>query len=406
MVRGVPGDLDRRLRRYLRREVLARSPHYRGLLDAPGEGCASLPEGGLEGLPFTTLAEVEDPSAFVLGADASGAGEGGWSRRAGGGARRFKPVHWVVQEGVPMGSSACDLELLAEIGSRWLGLAGVGEDDALVSVLPPGPNLAHWYLVLGARQAGVSALHLPGPASTARVFAFSPTVLAGRPLDLVRLLEAARAEGRPLERVHTVLAVGEALEAGVRARLAGLLDGPDAAVVSAWAPPGVRALWGDCRHGHGLHTWPASEVLEIVDPLSGAPVGPGSDGEVVWSPLGWRGTVFLRLRTGVFAALEPGPCRSCGWDGPRLVVSPRVPSFLAPLDRDTRVSDWQAELRVVNGREELVVFLAPAPGQLLEDLLGELDAQLSATQYVVLPRAALDARLAAHGDRRVLDLRV
>jgi len=35
----------------------------------------------------------------------------------------------------------------------------------------------------------------------------------------------------------------------------------------------------------------------------------------------------------------------------------------------------------------------------------DLDADLAATQYVVLDRPSLDARLAAHDDRRVLDLR-
>jgi hypothetical protein len=399
----VTGDQHRQLRRYLRL-VRARSPRYGDVLATTAGARAAAPDGGLPDIPLTTLADVDDPSAFVLRTESSG----GVRRpaRRGRGERRFQPVHWVVQEGVPIGSSDADLDRLAAIGSGWLGLAGVQEADAIVSVLPAGPNLGHWQLVLGARQAGVSAVHLAGPASPARVFSFGPTVLAGRPLDLARLVEAARAEGRPVGEVHTLLAVGEPLEAGLRARLAGLLGAPDAAVVSAWAPAGVRALWGECRRGHGLHTWPDSEVIEIVDPLSGTPVGPGADGEVVWNPLGWHGTVFVRLRTGVFATLVLGPCRSCGWGGPRLVVSSSVPSFLAALDHDSRVSDWQAELRVVDGREELVVFLAPAPGESLEDLLGQLDEQLSATQYVVLERTALDARLAAHGDRRVLDRRV
>jgi hypothetical protein len=133
--------------------------------------------------------------------------------------------------------------------------------------------------------------------------------------------------------------------------------------------------------------------------------GRGDPGEIVWTPVGWHGTVALRLRTGVFATLDPGPCPSCGWSGPLLHVTSSAPAFLSPLDHHAGVSGWQAELRTVSGHEELVVFLALSDVDRLEDVLVDLDGQLSATQYVVLDRDALDARLAAHGDRRLVDLR-
>jgi hypothetical protein len=82
-----------------------------------------------------------------------------------------------------------------------------------------------------------------------------------------------------------------------------------AAVLSAWAPPGARALWTECRDGEGLHTWPEHEVIEIAD-----------DGEVLWSALGWRGTVLLRLRTGVRGQLVDTPCPACGSPNPRLLL--------------------------------------------------------------------------------------
>ena len=41
------------------------------------------------------------------------------------------------------------------------------------------------------------------------------------------------------------------------------LAGPDVAIVVAWAPPGARALWSECRGGGaGYHTAPDTELVE------------------------------------------------------------------------------------------------------------------------------------------------
>ncbi|HEX9529897.1 MAG TPA: hypothetical protein VF954_02075, partial [Acidimicrobiales bacterium] len=260
---------------------------------------------------------------------------------------------------------------------------------------------------LGARRAGLSCLmldRLPGPEELA---AYRPTVLAGRPGDLMRALQAAR-RGARLDRLGTVLSVGaseaDRLDDGRRGRLQELA-GTGAEVVQAWAPPGVRAMWAQCRGGRGLHTWPMTELVQLVDPLSAAPVPPGADGEVVWTSLGWRGTTLLRLRTGLYGLVDEGPCPTCGRTTPRILPTDRMPAFAAVLDARTEVSAWQAELRTVMGREELVVYLTPAPGGNPSSLVRDLGRQLSATKFVVLDQIELDARLAAHGDARLVDLR-
>lgn len=414
--------MARRLTRYLRREVAPYSARYRDVLSRPDKGG---PQGHdlLATVPLTTLSDVADPADLVLRPNWASLAESGdvglaarlswarlWGREEQANRRiidgRYKPVHWVLSGGMPMGASSNDLLTLGDVGRRWLTLAGLGPDDVLVNLLPPGPNLAWWQVVVGARRAGISAIHLPPIPPAAQVAGFRPSVLAGRPFDLARLLEEAQAEACDLSDLDTLLVVGEPLEAGIRARLEALLRHDDGAVVSAWAPAGVRALWGECRYGRGLHTWPDTEVVEIVDPLSGAPAPFGTDGEVVWSALGWRGTVLLRLRTGVFAMPEDGVCNACGTAGRRLVVSASTPAFLGVLDEHAGVAGWQAELRHTGADEELVVFLSPTAGTRLGPLLAELDAELSALQYVVLDGPTLEARIAAKGDRRVVDTRV
>jgi len=382
---------DKTIGRYLRGEVAAHAPAHRAHLAAAPGGAVPRTLDELARVRTVTLGDVADSGAIVLRPP--------WPKRKGRRGEkavralehRYKPVHWVVQAGIPIGSSAADLERLARMGARWLAGSGVRPDDVVLGFLPAGPHLPYWQLVLGARELGVSTFHVPPvprPSDAARLL---PTVLVGRPADLARLLVAGE---------------GTDQRAGLRHRLQAVLSAPGAVVVSAWAPPGARALWWECRGGIDLHTWPEAEVVQIADPLSGTQVPPGADGEVVWTALGWFGSVLVRLRTGVFASLDPDPCPACEQPGPRLAVSSSEPSFLRVLDRHAGVAGWQAELRLVDGFEELVVYLAPTAGALLPQLLAELDAELGATQYVVLDAETLDARLADHDDQRVVDIRM
>ncbi len=319
---------------------------------------------------------------------------------------RYKPIHWTLGP-VPLAYSATDLERLADLGRHGLEMAGVRPDDVLVSIYPPGASVGFWQLQLGARRAGVPAV-FTGPDLTAdEVAHLRPTVLCGRPGDLMRLLSRGRAQGFSFAPLTTLLVVGEPLDPARRARLSELAgsQGRDVAVVAMWAPPGVRSLWTECRDGIDVHSWPTAEVIELVDPLSSTSVPPGADGEMVWTPLGWMGSVVLRLRTGVYGCIDDTACPSCGRTAPRLRVVDTLPHFARILDEHEGVALWQAELRLHGRSEELIVFVSPATDEHPGRLLRELDRQLSVTQFVVLDRDELDRRLAASADRRVVDLR-
>lgn len=346
----------------------------------------------------------------------------------------YKPIHWHLEGDIPLGYSGEDLQRLGEAGRRVLQLAGVARDDVVVGLATPGPSLPYWQLVEGARQAGVSAVHLGAGAPRERIEAAAPTVLAGAPDALAEALDAIQSAKRRLPGLRTIVCLGDALDEStrdaVRAQGQKLGEG-DLEVVSAWAPPGVRALWAECRGGRGFHTYPDLEWLESLP-----------DGEVAWTSLAWHGSAFLRLRTGVRATIDDSGCPTCGRVGPRLVVgavapvaAPRraaparaptsvvsrdeeeaaeeeeaalEPAAVAPpkvwdlkvLDEHPAVAAWAVELRRVNGVEELIVFVAPAGIDRLGPLFRELDATLSATQYVVerpeLVRARVDRDGAVH----------
>jgi phenylacetate-coenzyme A ligase PaaK-like adenylate-forming protein len=350
----------------------------------------------------------------------------------------YKPIHWHLEGEVPVGYSGEDLDRLAEAGRRILELAGIHRDDVMVDVTPPGPNLAYWQVVAAARQAGVSAVHFGPDADPEQVEAATPTALSGPPDVLrstVQVLEKAHVR---LPNLTTLLALGSLVDDDVRAELVAGAQAVEASVevVAAWAPPGVRALWSECRGGRGFHTYPDMEWIEL---LEDAPK-PGGLGELAWSSLAWHGTAFLRLRTGVQATVDETACATCGRIGPkvnvlmpggRMLAPPAaatvaaatpVPAaasdFAAPerpvvaaadlrvLDEHPGVTAWQVEYRRVDGHDELLVFIAPAVTGRLGPLFRELDSTLRATQYVLVRPDALQERIARDGsvvDRRLAE---
>ena len=406
----VRAEQDRLLSRYLRRQVLPYSAHYRPIFLQAAPGSAK-GRALLDRLPLTQLSEVSDPADLVLRptdesiqitADPSLALRVRSARMFGrvGNVNRvhvepsYKPVHWMLDDGMPIGSSVADLDRLAELGRRWLEAVGLKPSDVLVSLVAPGPSLAYWELVLGARRAGLASLHLDGIPTAADVERLRPTVLAGASVDLLALFEEAGTENRDLSSVHTLLVVGELLEDGTRASLAAWLDRADGAVLSAWAPAGARALWTECRGAVGLHTTPAAEVVQSVN------------GEIVWSALGWAGTVLLRLRTGLQAVLDDTRCPSCGRSGPRVFPAGGQVPYASILDRLVGQGRWQVELRAGTGGDELVIFVAHADGVAPAPLLQRLVPELPrVTQFVLIPPAELGRRLADRGGETVIDLR-
>lgn len=323
--------IDRTLAAYLRKEVRPYSSYYCRELQALEDGSRAITGvASLTRLAFTRLSEVEDPGALVLRPDAESIGRAGeiglTARLALAKAakretafnqaldRDFKPVLWWIDAGVTLGASSSDERRLGDLGRQWLEGAGVESHDALVSVVPPGANLGFWQLWFGARSAGLSAIYLPSPPAPVELAGLQPAVLAGREADLRQMLDAAREARVRLDPLRTLLVIGAPLRDAGRRHLeetAAAVSGAKVVASAAWAPAGVRALWAECRGSQGVHLWSGTEVVEVVDG-DGERVPLGVEGELIWTAVGWHGSVLLRLRTGVRARIETTPCRHCG----------------------------------------------------------------------------------------------
>jgi hypothetical protein len=398
------------------------------VLDGAGIGPRVRGRADLARVPPTDLHEITDPGALVLRPDLGRilrhghpalAARGAAARVAGAMPsfsrhveRRFKPVLWVLVDGVPIGYSTEDVSRLARRGAAWLERAGVGKDDVLVSTVEAAPTPGYWQLVLGCRRAGVSALHLGPGADPAVVARLAPTVIAGHPERLTALLSECRRTDDGLAGIRTVLALGPPVGAAQRARAQELAGG--APVVAAWAPPGVRAVWAECRGGAtgtvpaGYHAW-RDDVLEL-----------GADDELLWTGLGWGGTALLRLRTFAIGEVATAPCPACGAATARVaphrpVAAPEAPAtgngreaapppgrIEAVVGQDPEVTAWLVEYRTVDGSPEAVVTVAPAPGVAEGALVDRLDRQLQGPRIVVKSAAEVHAEVEAAGGAHVI----
>lgn len=160
----------------------------------------------------------------------------------------------------------------------------------------------------------------------------------------------------------------------------------------------------DCRAHQGYHLRGADLYYEVVDPVSGAPLPPGREGELVVTTLTRQAMPLLRYRTGDLGRLLSGAC-PCGGATPRL---DRVPGRLAnrldlgggawlamgPLDEALfavpGVLDYRAALRVRNGRRRLELTVQAAPGW-PPGLAGEV--KRAAAAIPVLGRRLAEGRL-------------
>lgn len=279
----------------------------------------------------------------------------------------------------PIASTRADLDTIARAGARLWAVLGLTRNDVMVSAVDPAATTEHVALQYAATGAGAPALFPGGhPADLATAIRLAPPTVLALPTDrAVELLENMRG----LESLRTVLLVGAptdaersaATHAARRAVGAG-----DLAVLAVHAPAGARLLWGECRESGGstgLHSYADLDVLQVVDPDTGEHTS--SDGELVLTQLGMRGSALFRWRTAdLVDSVTSSPCPSCHRVVPRAEGLQRhalvtgigeqgdlldLRSVASALSGRRDVRDW----RIVVGRRDrdgaprVVVRLAP-----------------------------------------------
>jgi hypothetical protein len=338
---GRPLRRDRLVLTYLKRELYPHSDAARARIEAAG--IARGDAGSLDAFKAIeplALDEIGDDGDYVLRptrAGLMGSGTpylrlrtlwastwGRWDAYLRAIEPLYRPVHYFCADDTPIGASAADLVRLASFGAEWLRDLGLTRADSVALVGGASSTIEPWELSGGTRRAGVSLAVLADPAGAAR---HDVTVAAGTEADVMRALAGGTWPGL---RMVLVLA-RTADEVGKRLAKLGATD--SVKLRRAWSLPGTRSVWYECRGGEefGWHTTPSAEFVEVDE-----------HDEVVWTGIGWRGTVHLRLRTDVRAErIEVAPCPACGHVGERVFVAEGRPALARWLHADPRVADWR-----------------------------------------------------------------
>jgi len=127
-------------------------------------------------------------------------------------------------------------------------------------------------------------------------------------------------------------------------------------------------LFLECAEQNGIHIWGDIALLEIVDPDTGEPLGPGERGEMVITMLQKEAFPIMRYRMGDITMMMDEPC-PCGRAHPRIArIQGRVDDMI--IIRGINVFPSQVEHSLMQHPELGSEF------QLVVDRKGHLDTML------------------------------
>lgn len=295
---------------------------------------------------------------------------------------------------IPISYTRDDLDLLARAGARLAAVAGIDREDRLLNLVPFGSSLDFWGVFYLAHGVGMTSLHTRREGADlaqalATGFVAQPPTAIALPADEALTFPAAAAEaGVRLDELNVLLAVGRSLSRAERESLGQELSrvgAPNARIAAAYGPSEGRVLWGECAvpagtvETFGFHTYPDLDIVEIAQPDTGDALPDETPGEIVVTPLGFRGGGAPRWRTGDLAlgGVTNRPCPNCGRLVPRVGPSVRRNAWQRRIVLSGRrvrfdfrdaasalagAKDWQVELTTNDKAHELMVFVAGTEG--------------------------------------------
>jgi phenylacetate-CoA ligase len=264
-------------------------PFYRAALDERGIGPADITSlADLTRLPFTTKDDFRTTYPFGLFA---------------------VPLDEVVEvhsssgtTGRPVvgGYTRADLDTWAELVARFASAAGVVRGDVAQVAFGYGMFTGGFGLHYGLQRIG--ALVVPHSAGNTQrqvqfMQDFGTTVLICTPSYALHLGEAvARAGVRERLALRLGLFGAEACSDALRARIEERwgISATDNYGLTEVIGPGVA---GECECKDGMHVAEDHFIVEVLDPVSGAPVADGEPGELVITSLTKQCSPVLRYRT-------------------------------------------------------------------------------------------------------------
>lgn len=215
-----------------------------------------------------------------------------------------------------VGYTRQDLAAWSQLVARILSAAGVTRDDVIQITFAYGLMSGGLGIQYGAERIGASVLPTAVGRTDRQISImrdYRTTVLVATPAYL--RVVAARLEQQGIDAkqlsLRYVLCAGEPLSDENRRAIEASLFVKvlDTYVNSEVMGPGIA---GEClEQRHGMHLQEDHFLAEIIDPVSGAVLPPGQEGELVLTTLTKEAFPVVRFRTGDHCRLLGDPC-SCG----------------------------------------------------------------------------------------------
>jgi phenylacetate-CoA ligase len=219
-----------------------------------------------------------------------------------------KPMYWLDTEE--------SWNWWAECWKAIFEAAGVRAGDRIYFAFSFGPFIGFWAGWEGARKAGAMAVSGGGQSTSQRLKSiadYGATVLVCTPTYAIHMASEARKAGMDLAKDSAIRITIHAGEPGAS------IPSTKKLIEESWGAKcydhagatEVGAFGFECQTQPGaIHVNENEFIVEVIDPLTGQPTGPGAKGELVITNLGRIGSPVIRYRTGdlVQPSYEPCPC--------------------------------------------------------------------------------------------------
>jgi phenylacetate-CoA ligase len=215
-----------------------------------------------------------------------------------------------------VGYTRADLDVWSEVMARTLAMAGVEPGMVVHNAYGYGLFTGGIGFHMGAETLGCMVVPISGGMSQRQVLMLEDLgseVLCCTPSYALNIAQTLVEQGVAADRLKLKIGIFGAepwteemrqeieRQLGIRAfNVYGL---------SEIVGPGVSAECAEARQG--MHIQEDHFLAEVIDPQTDQPLGPGAEGELVFSTLTKVALPMLRYRTGDISSIDPTPC-PCG----------------------------------------------------------------------------------------------
>ena len=270
-----------------------------------------------------------------------------------------------------VGYTRHDLEVWSEVMARTLAMAGVEPGMVVHNAYGYGLFTGGLGFHLGAELLGCTVVPISGGLTQRQVVMLEDLggqVLCCTPSYALNIAQTLIEQGVGLDRLRLEVGIfgaepwTEAMRDALEAQLG--LQALNVYGLSEIIGPGVSSECIEARSG--AHVQEDHFLVEVIDPASGQPVPPGTEGELVFTTLTREALPMLRYHTGDISSIDLEPC-ACGRTTARMArIRGRIDDMLIILGVNLYPSEVERVLLSVRGVAPHYQLVVERPGAMDE----------------------------------------